>query len=160
MEDMPFSAPLRVKDLGQINGQAVHVRCHWPATCANVIGVSTWNDVCSGTSEMGSSNSSLLPSWELHVDSIFTSRNYPEWPLDPRSRILNSGHITLLLLLYNLLGYFTPKEALCVLVAQSCLTLCNPMGYSSSGSSVHRSLQSLPFLKKGVFHLAQGAFIM
>ena len=30
----------------------------------------------------------------------------------------------------------------CVLVAQSCLTLCDPMGYSSPGSSVHGILQA------------------
>ena len=29
-----------------------------------------------------------------------------------------------------------------VLVAQSCLTLCNPMGYSPAGSSVHGILQA------------------
>ena len=30
----------------------------------------------------------------------------------------------------------------CVLVAQSCPTLCDPMNYSPSGSSVHRILQA------------------
>ena len=30
----------------------------------------------------------------------------------------------------------------CVLVAQSCLTLCDPMGCSSPGSSVHGILQA------------------
>ena len=30
----------------------------------------------------------------------------------------------------------------CVLVAQSCLTLCDPMGYSPPGSSVHGILQA------------------
>ena len=31
---------------------------------------------------------------------------------------------------------------MCVLVTQSCLTLCNPMDYSSPGSSVHGILQT------------------
>ena len=30
----------------------------------------------------------------------------------------------------------------CVLVAQSCLTLCNPIDYSPQGTSVHGSLQA------------------
>ena len=34
------------------------------------------------------------------------------------------------------------KKEMCVLVAQLCLTLCNPMDYSPSGSSVHEILQA------------------
>ena len=44
-----------------------------------------------------------------------------------------------------------------VLVAQSCLTLCNPMDSSPPGSSVHRILQAIilewvaiPFSREGV----------
>ena len=37
------------------------------------------------------------------------------------------------------LGY---KPYVCVLVAQSCPTLCNPMDYSPPGSSVHGILQA------------------
>ena len=85
--------------------------CKMPLT--SHLRLKTSKDMCSRTSEVGRSNSSLLPPWELHIDSIFTSRGCPEWILDSRSRILNSGHVTLLLLLYNLLGYFAPKEALC-----------------------------------------------
>ena len=33
-------------------------------------------------------------------------------------------------------------EDVCVLVAQLCLTLCDPMDYSSPGSSVHEILQA------------------
>ena len=33
-------------------------------------------------------------------------------------------------------------EFVCVLVAQSCLTLCNPIGYSLPGSSIHGILQA------------------
>ena len=45
------------------------------------------------------------------------------------------------------------KKKMKVLVAQLCLTLCDPMDYSPPGSSVHRILQikilewvSIPFL--------------
>ena len=34
------------------------------------------------------------------------------------------------------------RYIMCVLVAQSCLTLCNPMDYSPPGSSVHGILQA------------------
>ena len=34
------------------------------------------------------------------------------------------------------------KDALCVLVTQSCLTLCDPLDYARPGSSVHRILQA------------------
>ena len=53
---------------------------------------------------------------------------------------------------------FTPEAIspfyVCVLVAQLCPTLCDPMDYSPSGSSVHGILQAeywsgLPFLSPG-----------
>ena len=34
------------------------------------------------------------------------------------------------------------KCCMCVLVTQSCLTLCDPMDYSLPGSSVHEILQA------------------
>ena len=45
-------------------------------------------------------------------------------------------------------------EFVCVLVAQSCLTLCNPIGYSLPGSSIHgisqaRILEWVAFLSPG-----------
>ena len=46
---------------------------------------------------------------------------------------------------------------MCVLVTQSCLTLCNPMDYSLPGSSVHGILQTtilewvaIPFSRGGL----------
>ena len=41
-------------------------------------------------------------------------------------------------LLYNVVLV----SAVCVLVAQSCLTLCDPIDYSLPGSSVHEILQA------------------
>ena len=41
-----------------------------------------------------------------------------------------------------LISLWIPSEWMKVLVAQSCLTLCNPMDYSPPGSSVHGILQA------------------
>ena len=43
---------------------------------------------------------------------------------------------------YFLLPIFSWLWVVCVLVTQSCPTLCNPMDYSQSGSSVHEILQA------------------
>ena len=40
------------------------------------------------------------------------------------------------------MGFISESTCVCVLVAQSCPTLCNPMDCSPSGSSVHRILQA------------------
>ena len=62
---------------------------------------------------------------------------------------------------------------LCLLVAQSCQTLCDPIDYSPPGSSVYRILQAsilewvaIPFSRGSsqprdqtwVFHIAEGFF--
>ena len=40
------------------------------------------------------------------------------------------------------LSDYTLLASVCVLVAQSCLTLCDPMDYNPPGSSVHRILSA------------------
>ena len=57
-----------------------------------------------------------------------------------------------------MIGYYAAR-CVCVLIAQLCPTLCNPMDYSLPGSSVHGTLQArnwsgLPFPSPGdVFDL-------
>ena len=42
----------------------------------------------------------------------------------------------------TLLLIYTSNICMCVVITQLCLTLCDPMDYSPSGSSVHRILQA------------------
>ena len=46
----------------------------------------------------------------------------------------------------------------CVLAAQSCLTLCNPIYSSPSGTSVHGILQALRMLKWVAVPFSRGFF--
>ena len=52
----------------------------------------------------------------------------------------------------------TFKSEVKVLVAQSCLTLCNPMDYSLPGSSIHGILQARKNTGVGCHSLLQGIF--
>ena len=82
--------------------------------------------------------------------SITNSQNPPK-PMSIES-VMPSSHLILcrpLLLLPPIphsIGVFSnesePKEEMCLLFAQSCPTLYNPVDYSLSGSSVHEILQA------------------
>ena len=72
-----------------------------------------------------------------------------EWEVGVSSRPSRIEWINNKILLYSTKNYIqcpmmnhTGKEYICVLVAQSCLTLCDPMKCSPPGSSVHGILQS------------------
>ena len=62
-----------------------------------------------------------------------TTSNWIHIPLDT-DPISSRWHFTVL--------HHFIQRTLCVLVDQSCLTLCHPMDYSPSGSSVHGILQA------------------
>ena len=72
--------------------------------------------------------------------SVCTALSLDLWPLDTAS--LLSGAIRLMLPLLLPFTSLPGWDCCCCLVAQSCLTLCDPVDCSPPGSSVHGILQA------------------
>ena len=79
--------------------------------------------------------------WWAAVYGVAQSRT----PLKPRSsssKLLHMLYLTVYMVYSRLLGTHKQCVCVCVLVTQSCPTLCNPMDCSPPGSSVHGILQA------------------
>ena len=65
------------------------------------------------------------------------------WALPPTSCVTwDKSFLSLSFLPYKMEMIMIPSLCVCVLVAQSCPTLCNPMDCSLSGFSIHRIFQA------------------
>ena len=81
--------------------------------------------------------SGLITSWQIDGETMETVSLY-----FGRSKITADGDCSHEIKRCLLLGRKAMTNLVCVLVAQSCLTLCNPMYCSLSGSSIYGILQA------------------
>ena len=79
-----------------------------------------------------------ITSWQIDGDTIETVTDF----ILGSSKIIADGDCTHEIKRCLLLGRKAMTNLVCVLVVQSCLTLCNPMYCSLSGSSIYGILQA------------------
>ena len=79
---------------------------------------------------------------EIRETGVGYGHSHPAVPPRPPSCTPGAGGRKTTFPRYPLQWGRLNANCVCVLVAQSCLTLCNPMEYSPPGSSVHGTLQA------------------